>query len=798
MKIYWLLAAASTFLAITVSGSEPWQASWIGVHEKETVTASQKALRDRLEQNPLPRKAWLRDEFANQWFCYRKEVKLSQKPARAIARIAVDSKYWLWINGELVVFEGQLKRGPTPEDTYFDRVDLAPYLKEGDNTVAVMVWYFGRHGYSHKSSGMPGLVFDAEIDGKPLLSDETWKAMLHPAFGDTEAPHPNYRLPESNLRFDARKDLSGWHLPGFDDSAWAPAETYGKPPCAPWNQLEERPIPFWKDFGLKSYPNEDDFPSVSMGEPIVAKLPYNAQITPYLKIEGPAGEVVDIRMDNYRGGKEPNVRAEYVSRDGVQEYENLGWMNGHEVHYTLPRGFKIHALKYRETGYDTEFTGTFECDDEFLNRYRQKALRTLYITMRDTYYDCPDRERAQWWGDVVNEMGEAFYALDTRAIPLARKGILELVNWQRDTGVIASPIPSGVSFRELPMQMLNAVGYFGFWTYYLYSGDLGTIRTAYPHVKRYMELWEIGNDGLVVQRPGEFTWGDWGENKDMAILYNGWFYLALKGQMLMAEALGETGDLPSISARMKSIEDHFNKTFWNGREYRSAEYTGETDDRGHALAVLSGLAKPEQYDAIRKVFRTHQHSSPYMEKYVGEALYRMRLEDDAIARTKKRFEVMVAHPYATLWEDWVIGGSGGGTINHAWSGGMLTLLSQYGAGIAPTSPGFATYHVLPQMGSLKAIKTTVPSVKGHIELKLQNEDDLFSMELLSPEHTEAFAGIPHRALADITRIQVNGTVVWNRGKVIASVMGFEFIEDAEHYLNFKVHPGRWHIKAHYE
>ena len=47
-----------------------------------------------------------------------------------MARIACDSKYWLWINGDLVVFEGQLKRGPTPSDTYFDEIDLSQKLKK--------------------------------------------------------------------------------------------------------------------------------------------------------------------------------------------------------------------------------------------------------------------------------------------------------------------------------------------------------------------------------------------------------------------------------------------------------------------------------------------------------------------------------------------------------------------------------------------------------------------------------------------------------------------------------------------
>jgi len=369
------------------------------------------------------------EKTVNQWTCYRRVVHLEKAPRRAGARIAADSKYWLWINGELVVFEGQLKRGPTPDDTYYDRVELTGRFRKGENTIAVLLWYFGKHGFSHKSSGKSGLVFDAELDGKPLLSDRGWKAVIHPSFGDTGKPHPNFRLPESNIRFDAGKDMPGWQNPGFDDSSWRAAAEYGRPPRGPWNRLVERPIPLWKDYGLKDYVNAEDLPTVSDGSTIKAKIPYNAHVTPYLKVEAPAGQTIDIRMDNYKGGGPPNVRAEYVTLQGVQEYENPGWMNGHEVHYTIPAGVKILALKYRETGYNSEFTGTFECDDDFLNRYRQKALRTLYVTMRDTYYDCPDRERAQWWGDMVMKWAKR----STRWIPAAVTSP-ERASWSSRTG----------------------------------------------------------------------------------------------------------------------------------------------------------------------------------------------------------------------------------------------------------------------------------------------------------------------------------------------------------------------------
>jgi len=725
-------------------------------------------------------------EVTNQWCCFRKTVHFDKAPRQAVARIAVDSKYWLWINGEMVVFEGQLKRGPTPNDTYYDRVDLTKHLQKGDNTIAVLAWYFGKEGFSHKSSGKAGFVFDAEVDGKRLLSDQSWKAILHPAVGETGAPHPNWRLPESNVHFDARKDLAGWQNRGFDDSRWPAAAEFGLPPCAPWYRLVERPTPQWKNFGLKEYVNAAELPAVSDGRMFRAKLPYNAQVTPYLKIDAPAGKTIGFQTDNYGAG--PNIRAEYVTRAGVQEYESLGWISGHEVQYTIPAGIKILGLKYRETGYDTEFAGSFECDDDFLNRYRQKALRTLYVNMRDTFMDCPERERAQWWGDVVNQMGQAFYALDSNSSLLVKKGMLELMNWQRENGIIGSPVPAGNWDHELPLQMLNSVGYYGFWNYYLYTGDIETIRTVYPRVKRYLSLWQMGGDGLVVPRGGR-RWIDHGTDKDVRILYNGWYYLALKGQKLMAQALGETADLAEIDARMKSIEQNFNKSFWTGSEYRSPGYKDETDDRAHALAVLSGLAAPDKYEAIRKVLQSEYHSSPYMEKYVGEALYKMRFEDDFVARTKKRFEKMVESPGTTLWEIW-----DRGTKNHAWGGGALTLLSQYGAGVAPETPGYETYHVLPQMGPLKHIKTTVPSVKGDIDVELLNEPGVFTLELTSPENTTAIVGIPKKQGGTITDIVANGKLVWKNGKPNRR-RGLKYLEETEHYIKFSVTPGKWSFSA---
>ena len=74
----------------------------------------------------------------NTWMTFRKDIILPKRPEKAVAQIAVDSKYWLWINGQLAVFEGGVKRGPTPKDTYYDEVDLAPFLQKSDSYIGLV------------------------------------------------------------------------------------------------------------------------------------------------------------------------------------------------------------------------------------------------------------------------------------------------------------------------------------------------------------------------------------------------------------------------------------------------------------------------------------------------------------------------------------------------------------------------------------------------------------------------------------------------------------------------------------
>jgi alpha-L-rhamnosidase len=735
------------------------------------------------------------DTAINTWLAYRKQIDLTQIPKHAIAKIAADSKYWLYINGKMVVFEGELKRGPNPNDTYYDAVNIAPYLKPGKNTIAVLLWYFGKQGFSHKSSGKAGLLFDCQTTGLSILSDKTWKCAKLAAYQTAGDPKPNYRLPESNIMYDARLAIDNWQSANYKDGAMEFASERGAMGAAPWNKLVLRPIPLWKNYGLKDYLNIKTSSSATT-DTVIAQLPYNAQITPYLEVEASAGQKIVMCTDNYlfNDGGEPNLRGEYITKAGTQQYESLGWLNGQKVYYIIPKGIKVIKLAYRETGYDTKFAGSFTSSDPFFNKLWQKSQRTLYITMRDGYMDCPDRERAQWTGDATNESGEAFYALSPSSHALAKKWLHELIDWQRPDSSLFAPSPAGNWNVELPDQVAASVGFYGLYNYYLHTGDKQTIAELYPGAKRYLDSWKINEKGTIVFRKVGWTWGDWGDNRDLLVLFNSWYYIAMKGMQQSAIALGKTDDADRYTALMQTFYTSFNKQFWNGTSYRDPAYKGETDDRAQALAVVSGLAFDGKYPAILKVLQKEEHASPYMEKYVFEAMFKMGYVDEALQRHKKRFGPMVNNPnFDTLFEGWGIGkeGYGGGTVNHAWSGGGLTVLSQYLCGISPVEPGYKLFRIAPNPGSIHNAYAQIETIKGTIKTSFINEEKSFLITVNVPKKTEG--------IVDVTKLYhkifVNGKLIVRNGHINSSSnITAGYSEHTGQYY-FRLKSGTWTIKA---
>ena len=680
----------------------------------------------------------------NTWMCFNKKVTLDNVPQELIADISADSKYWLYINGETVVFEGNVKRGPDKNSGYYDSVNIAPYLKEGENSICALVWFWGdQKNYSYNSSGQGGFIFEAKSDDITIISDNSWKVKKNDAYIDSPLYQPNYRLPEYSVYYDAREELGDWLNNSFDFSTWEDATEYANGGEGAYGSLYPRGIPMLKDFGLKDYENSSAYENYTvkklLGEEITVDIPYNAQVTTYLKVIAPAGKKIRITTENTPLGA---VSTTYITKEGEQEFESLGWVNGEHITYEIPKGVTVVSLKYRETGYNSEICGDFKCDDEFMNSLWQKSLRTLYVTMRDNFMDCPDRERAQWWGDITSEMYMTMYALDSNSYLLYQKGAHAMIAHTDETKVLQTVVPICEDFFELPVQQL--AGVVGFLTYYEYTGDKALIEKVYTPILDYLKLWEMGENNLVVHRQGSWDWPDWGKNADMTVIENAWYYYALSSVEKMAEIIGENYDIAFFTERKASIEKGI-KSLWTENGFKSDD-TENPDDRANAVAVLSGLASKEQYSTIKNVLVTTQNASPYMEYYVLEALCKMGEYEAAYNRIKDRYADMVSADYSTLWENWDMYW---GTKNHAWSGGPLVIMSKHFAGITPLETAYEKVKIDPQYTLSDRMTCTVPSVKGLITLDYKKSADNYIINLTIPEGVNAVLYVPANAVVNI-------------------------------------------------
>lgn len=530
----------------------------------------------------------------------------------------------------MVVREGAVKRGETMNSTYYDEVDITKHLKEGTNTIAILVWYWGDTSISHNSSGQGALLFQAKTGDHYLISDETWKVSKNPAYLQDKI-RPNGRLIEYNVYYDASLASDNWYTQDFDDAKWANSTVLGTAGSQPWGELIERNIPQFKDFGLKEYENMVEYKdyTTEKKETLTLKIPYNVQFTPYLKIDAPAGKKITIKTDFYENINGDSVKCTYLTKAGEQEFESPAWMNGENVYYEIPAGVKILSLGYRESGYNTEMTGKFESDDAFFNKIWQMGNRTLYVNMRDSYMDCPNRERAQWMGDMTLEMLEAMYGLDTSAYDLYEKGIKTTIGWIQDENVFLTVVPdSEEGVLHLPLQAL--AGVHSMYQYYQYTGKREFLEYVYPYVKNYLNLWYVREDSGLVDNSNLYyiwEWGDSSGNVDYEALENAWYYLTLSEVSQMADILDYEEDKLEFGNRLQNLKQNYQK-LWTEQGYKTPN-AEKIDERTNAMAVISGLADCEKYDTITNLLTSSYDSTPYMEKYILEALCQMGKIEEA-------------------------------------------------------------------------------------------------------------------------------------------------------------------------
>ncbi len=190
------------------------------------------------------------------YVAFRKSFDLDGKPSSAPLHLFADSRYLLWVNGKHVL------RGPcrfNPKRPEFDTLDIAPHLRAGSNTLAVLVHHYpATNGRIMKHA--PGLTAILEADDREILrSDASWRCSP-----DTEyRPSPGAWSSIPDV-IDGRLSPGDWTAPAFDDSTWQAATPVDG---NTWGEMHARSIPLPMETVLTDVQLKPD------GKPLADLLP---------------------------------------------------------------------------------------------------------------------------------------------------------------------------------------------------------------------------------------------------------------------------------------------------------------------------------------------------------------------------------------------------------------------------------------------------------------------------------------------------------------------------------------------
>jgi len=81
--------------------------------------------------------------------------------------------------------------------------------------------------------------------------------------------------------------------------------------------------------------------------------------------------------------------------------------------------------------------------------------------------------------------------------------------------------------------------------------------------------------------------------------------------------------------------------------------------------------------------------------------------------------------------------------NHAWGAAPANIIPRKLMGVEPLEPGFRTFRIKPQPGSLRSAEAEVPTIRGNVKVAFENvPGESFTMDVRIPANSEAQVYLP--------------------------------------------------------
>lgn len=658
-----------------------------------------------------------------------------------------------------------------PETSFYVTHDVTGQVQQGRNAIGVLLgngrFYAPRSQVyaAMPSFGSPKMLLLMTIhfvDGsqQTIVSDQSWKLTdAGPIVANNEYDGEEY---------DARRELTGWNEPEYDDIQWSAAEVLAAPskrivaqPCEPI-RITERIRP-------KSVtPRGDGVYQFDLGQNIVGHC--------LLRACGGAGNRITLRyaetlqpdgslyLANLRGAKATDV---YICRgDGIEICRPR--FTTHGFRYVEVSGCKEPLTQEMLSGCvvhdDLEPVGEFACSEELINRIYENVRWGTRGNYRSIPTDCPQRdERQGWLGDRLEVARGESYLFDVQAF--YRKWLGDIRDSQLPTGSLPDVAPA-----HWPLYTDNVV-----WPSAAFTvpdmlrtqyGDERPLREQYESLQRWTAFMRpFVADGLIARD----KYGDWcvppeeptlihsldpARTMNTTLLASLFFAHDLDLLSQYARLVGEASEAKQLAAEAAAMRGAIHAKYWDAAH-------GQYDNGMQSTAVLAlalGACPASERDVLAKQFARkievdnggHIGTGLVGGQYLCRTLTKIGRPDLVLRLLTNRdypsWGYMVDQGATTVWELW-----NGNTADPAMNSGnhvmlvgdLVTWLYEDLAGIAPAAPGFQRVRLAPQfVAGIDWVRAAHDSPYGKIRSEWRREAQDVVWRVTVPPGASATVQLP--------------------------------------------------------
>jgi alpha-L-rhamnosidase len=501
---------------------------------------------------------------------FRRNLKLASTLSSYIVRVSADNRFIFYVNGQRV------GDGPARGDLThwrYERFDLAPLLKAGENLITATVWNWGVYAPIAQMTDRTAFLLESEATGDASISTpKGWMVEIEP--GQRPVPRVangffEYMASGPGEEMDAARYDWSWNEPSASAVDWVPAaspvresiysevnrahsaDTTGDNPWglipdelphmeyAPTNAgLFVRAEGIDEETGVPAYKS---FPSSPVNLPpsshIHLLLDRKTLTTAYpqLTVSGGKGSHIILTYaealydkDHHKGDRDDvsnrialGMTDSFLLDGGAHRtFEPLWWRTWRYLDLDIQTGsdpLTLESLTAQFTAYPFLERASLTTPDPDLPKIWEISWRTARLDAHETYMDTPYYEQLQYVGDTrIQALISYSVGGDDR---LARQA-LQAFDWSRiPEGITRSRYPSSLpqtipTFSLLYLGMLH-----DYWMYR--PDDDGLARSLVPGTRTVLNWFANYEqpDGLLKKLPW-WSFIDWVSGKQEIPTYD--------------------------------------------------------------------------------------------------------------------------------------------------------------------------------------------------------------------------------------------------------------------------------------